>query len=110
MPAVNPTFVSAQVVPPSVVLKTPFEVPANAVEGACGSMTTANAKENGPRTRLQLDPPSLLLKMWAEPFGPTWPAAKSVVGVDGSIASAWTMRFSMPVFAACQLLPPSSLL
>src|SRR5438046_50942 len=100
----KPLSFACHVLPPSVVLYTPLPcAPAYTVSEARGSM--ARERISIPAapwiSRLQLDPPSVVLN------SPPRVPAQTVPGLVGSATTTGTSRLPSPLLTGSQLRPPS---
>jgi hypothetical protein len=57
----------AQVAPPSVLFQNPKELPPWSTEGSAGSVSSSQSTTGGPPSRVQVSPPSLLLRSGSLP-------------------------------------------
>src|SRR5262245_29970886 len=100
----SPELIATQLVPPVVLLKAPFCVPAYTVEGVDGSSARASAAIEPLKPSfagVQAAPAASLLKT------PTCVPAYTVVGACGSRSSAVTRVLERPAFTGVQVAAPS---
>src|SRR5262245_27531378 len=101
-PSGKPVLTLPQLLPPSVLLKTPPTADAYTVVGVSGSTARASTKVFGGSPTLagfQSAPPLVLLNTL------NCETAYSVAGVDGAMARVST-GIGSPLYAALQLSPP----